>query len=85
MIILPGDPEFDPTLALNLPPDWHKIANQYGGNYGFVVDAESGLIRVENQVGIIDYVEGGEYDDRLRQLKFDDDDDDNFESDWIND
>ena len=77
MIILPGDSEFDETLATTLPFDWQAIASQYGDDYGFVVDSESGLIRVENSRGIREYVEGGEYDERLALL--DDDDDLDFD------
>lgn len=82
MLILPGDPEFDSTLALNLPFGWQLTANTYGGDYGFVVDADSGLLRVENSIGIREYVEGGEYNARLAQIESDDeveDEDDAYE------
>lgn len=73
MIILPGDPEFDCTLATTLPPDWQFFAGQYGDDYGFVVDSQTGLLRVENSVGMHEYVEGGEYDERLTQTLDDSD------------
>ena len=76
MLILPGDPEFDETLSTTLPPDWQFLAGTNGDDYGFVVDADSGLIRVENSDGIREYVWGGEYDERLAQIEDDDDDDD---------
>ncbi len=76
LLILPGDPEFDSTLALSLPPDWQFLAARQGGDYGFVVDSQSGLLRVEDSTGIREYVNGGEYDDRLAAIE--DDEDDNF-------
>lgn len=80
MLILPGEPEFDETLATTLPPDWQFLAGANGDDYGFVVDADSGLIRVENSAGIREYLRGGEYDERLAQIDDDDDDDDFY---WI--
>lgn len=67
-LILPGDPEYDDTLAAVLPPDWQTAAGRWGGDYGFVVDSQTGMLRVENSQGIREYVEGGEYDERLDQL-----------------
>lgn len=74
-LILPGDPEFDYTLSTALPPDWQVLASNYGGDYGFVADVESGLLRIENTSGIREYVEGGEYDDRLAFIDEDEDED----------
>lgn len=79
MIILPGDSEFDETLATTLPLNWQAIAEQYGGDYGFVVDSQSGLLRVENSRGIREYVDGGEYDERLALIEDDWDDEDDWE------
>lgn len=84
MLILPGNPEFDSTLALNLPPNWQYEASNYGGDYGFVVDSDSGLLRVTNSIGIREYVEGGEYDARLSQIESDDEYEDE-EVIWFND
>jgi hypothetical protein len=61
LLILPGDPEFDYTLSCALPPDWQVLASNYGGDYGFVADVESGLLRVENTKGMVDYVEGASH------------------------
>lgn len=68
-IILPGSEEFDETLALALPTGWYEFACRHSGNYGFVVDSESGLVRVESLTGVREYVEGGEYDERLKQVE----------------
>lgn len=67
-LILPGDPEYDETLACVLPPGWQAAAGQWGGDYGFVVDSQTGMLRVENSAGIREYVSGGEYDERLEQI-----------------
>lgn len=68
LLLLPGDPEYEDTLATTLPFDWQEVATYHGGDYGFVVDSETGLLRVEDSVGITEYVEGGEYDERLAQI-----------------
>lgn len=73
-LILPGDPEFDFTLAATLPFNWQETAAEYSGDYGFVVDSQSGLMRVENSQGIREYVHGGEYDARLEFIAEDIDD-----------
>lgn len=67
-LILPGDPEFDFTLATVLPTNWQEVAAYNSGDYGFVVDSQTGLLRVENSAGIREYVQGGEYDERLEQI-----------------
>lgn len=79
MIILPSDSEFDETLCTTLPLNWQAIASQYSGDYGFVVDSESGLLRVENSRGIREYVEGGEYDERLALIEDDWDEDEDWD------
>lgn len=72
MIILPGADEFDETLAMTLPPNWQQMAEKLGGDYGFVADSQTGMLRIENSLGIREYVNGGEYDERL--LSIDDND-----------
>lgn len=68
LLFLPGDPEYEDTLATTLPFGWQEVAAYHGGDYGFVVDSETGLLRVEDSAGIRDYVEGGEYGERLGQI-----------------
>lgn len=67
-LILPGDPEYDFTLSTVIPPDWQISADQWNGDYGFVVDSETGLMRVEDSKGITEYLHSGEYDERLDQI-----------------
>lgn len=67
-LILPGDPEYDFTLSTVVSPDWQILADQWNGDYGFVVDPETGLMRVEDSKGITEYLYGGEYDERLEQI-----------------
>lgn len=64
-LILPDDPEYSETLATVLPPDWQNERGRWNGDYGFVVDSQTGMLRVENSIGIREYVQGGEYDKRL--------------------
>lgn len=81
-LLLPGDPEFDATLGLNLPPNWRQFAQSNHGDFGFVARAGSGILEPVTFDGLIDYVEGGEYDERLDEL---DDDEflDEFEDGWL--
>jgi hypothetical protein len=67
-LILPGNPEFDETLATTLPPDWQEVACRANGDYGFVVDRGSGMIRIVDSSGLTEYLEGGEYDERLESI-----------------
>ena len=69
-LILPGDPEFDLTLA-SPPPGWRQaIANQ--DNYAFVARSGSGLLEPVSMRDLEDYLEGGEYDQRLDEIGDDD-------------
>lgn len=68
MIILPGDPEFDLTLACNLPPDWRKVADRLGENCVFVASSGSGVLRPCDPNETAEYLYGGEYDDRLLEI-----------------
>ena len=70
-LILPGEWEFEETLASVLPFGWQDLAHRLGGDYGFVVDSESGLLRVESGKGVREYLEGGEYDERLEAIELD--------------
>ena len=67
-LILPGTDEFEDTLATTLPLGWQQVAYDSGGEYGFVVDVETGLLRCENFLGLREYEHGGEYDERLTQI-----------------
>jgi hypothetical protein len=68
MIILPGDPLFDSTLSTSLPPGWKKVAARGDDWHAFVADYASGILRPVTYIEMIDYVEGGEYDERLQVM-----------------
>ncbi|NJL39031.1 MAG: hypothetical protein HC899_21500, partial [Leptolyngbyaceae cyanobacterium SM1_4_3] len=56
-IILPGDPEFDLTLGLNLPPNWGQVAHQTWGQTACIARAESGLLEAVSGEELIEYLE----------------------------
>lgn len=72
LLVLPGMDEFEDTLMTTLPYDWQQIAHAASGDYGFVVDVESGLLRCEDFAGLHEYEQGGEYDERLSAIEDDD-------------
>jgi len=67
MLILPGDPEFSETLATP-PPNWREVAARLSGEFAFVAKADSGILQPVSMRELDDYIEGGEYDERLEQL-----------------
>lgn len=67
-LILPGDPEFDFTLATAKPPNWQEVAWKSYGEFVHVFDAESGVMRTVNAQAATEYLEGGEYDERLKAI-----------------
>lgn len=70
MIILPGSPEFEHTLATARPPDYNEVAASALDNIALVADAESGLLRaVRYEDQLWDYLLGGEYEVRASQLE----------------
>lgn len=64
--MLPGDPGFDLTL-MTPRPDWHDAASRDGDSYAFVV-GEDGLARPVTSKELQEYMDGGEYDQRLDQI-----------------
>ena len=70
MLILPGNPLFDLTLATP-PPDWESVANKDGDTYAFVAEPKSGLMRPVTSKELKDYLHGGEYDERLAEIEID--------------
>lgn len=69
VLILPGDPEFYWTLSTALPPDWIAAADRIGEQCAFVADAESGLLRPAFADELEEYLHGGEYDERMKQIE----------------
>jgi hypothetical protein len=72
-LILPGDPLFDFTLATAPPPGVESAPF-------LVADAASGILRPAGDQELRDYLEGGEYSERMRAIG---DSDDPEESDWL--
>ena len=66
MLILPGHPLFDLTLATPRP-DWQETAS-VDEKYAFVAEPGSGLMRPVTQRELEDYLYGGEYDERLQEI-----------------
>lgn len=73
-LILPGDPEFNFTLATSPPPNWRQAAAKGGGFVNFVIEPNSGLMRPVTPEELTEYLEGGEYDERLDEIEDDWDD-----------
>lgn len=67
-LILPGTPEFNLTLGAVLPPDWHQVAYQTNGDFAFIARAGSGLLEPVPWEVAEEYMEGGEWDERLNQI-----------------
>lgn len=64
MLILPGDPLFADTLACP-PPNWQAIAASNSGRFAIVARAGSGILEAVPQQEVDEYLEGGEYAERL--------------------
>lgn len=73
MLVLPGDPIFDWTLATMPPP-----GSQQGSI--LVADSESGILRPVDLSELREYLNGGEYDERMRSIG---DSADPEESSWL--
>jgi len=63
-LTLPGDSEFDWWLS-QPPAFWRHKANEVGDQVAYVADVETGLLRPVGASELIDYLESGEYDDRM--------------------
>lgn len=72
-LILPGNPLFDFTLATMPPP------GSQGETY-LVADSETGILRPATLKELDEYLEGGEYEERMHSIG---DSADPEESDWL--
>jgi hypothetical protein len=72
MIILPGDYGFYETLATP-PPGWRSQISS-SNNAAFIVRAGSELLELVDERQLIEYTEGGEFDQRSDEMIDDDDD-----------
>lgn len=66
-LILPGNPLFDLTLA-SPPPNWGEVAARDGNSVSFVADPVSGIFRAVTEAELDEYLEGGEYEERLIEI-----------------
>lgn len=66
-LLYPGDPDFDYYLA-TLPPNWKQNLHQNQGQCAFVAEPGSGILRPANPSELADYLEGGEYEERLEEI-----------------
>lgn len=65
MIILPGDPLFDLTLALAKRPDWKEIAAKDQGVVFCALPGDSGLLTPLTWQETQEYLQGGAWDERM--------------------
>lgn len=67
MLILPGHPLFNLTLATPRP-DYQDKAARDGNTYAFVAEPNSGLMRPVTSEELEEYLYGGEYEERLDEI-----------------
>lgn len=79
-LILPGSFEYEMALGA-LPLGWQHDAHRFFGNYAFVADSETGLLRTVDGLGFQEYLLGGEYEERLAAMGYEDDED-SVLTDW---
>lgn len=68
-LILPGHPLFTRTAETSIPPDWRAKAESMGQMPNFVVDPNTGLFRPATREELDEYLDGGEYDQRLDAME----------------
>ncbi|NER84498.1 MAG: hypothetical protein F6K42_34245 [Leptolyngbya sp. SIO1D8] len=68
LIMLPEHPLFEVILSSVKPPGWRQASERLGDETNYVADPETGLLRTATPDELMDYVWGGEYDERLEQL-----------------
>lgn len=68
MLILPDNPLFDFTLATIRPPGWKQVADKKGESVAFIVQPGSGIMRPATWSEMQDYLNSGEYDERLKEI-----------------
>lgn len=64
MLILPGNPLFDFTLGTIPPPGYEQSTT-----VAFVARTGSGILEPVGEEGFEEYVEGGEYDERMLEIE----------------
>ena len=69
-LILPGTTVFNETLS-QVPFWWKEYASQNDGWCNFGVDVESGLLKPLNKRETHEYLFGGEFEERIKQIELD--------------
>ena len=67
-LILPGDEEYELTIGSIMPFDWKYQAYKNFGEFTFVADSQSGLLRTANKKETDEYLYGGEYEERMLSI-----------------
>lgn len=70
-LILPGDPEFEATLSC-FPMGWQQVRNSSNGDFALVARSDTGLLEAVPWGEAVEYIEGGEWDERLTATGGDD-------------
>ena len=67
-LLYPGDNLFDYYLA-TLPLNWKELAYQFSGQIAYIAEPRSGLLRPANTKELTEYLYGGEYEERLKEIE----------------
>lgn len=68
LLILPGDPRFEATLQTASHPMWAAKSADDGYGAAYVVEPGSGLLRPASGAELEEYLYGGEYEERQRDI-----------------
>lgn len=68
-LLLPGEPGFAEILAYTPPPNWRDVAARDGNSYAYVAEPGSAILRAVGMAELDEYLEGGEYDERLAEIE----------------
>lgn len=67
-IILPGHPWYDTTLSHNVPPGWKEESIDSCNGQNFIFKVDSGLMVPASETQLTEYLQGGEYEERLTSI-----------------
>ncbi|MFB8788648.1 MAG: hypothetical protein U7123_07295 [Potamolinea sp.] len=68
-LIYPWHPEFHQSLAV-IPPDFYQARHQHSGDVALICQAGSDLMLPLGGKDLEEYIQGGEWDERTKQLQF---------------
>ncbi|MGJ3253823.1 MAG: hypothetical protein ACFE0J_22220 [Elainellaceae cyanobacterium] len=69
LILTPDDPEFAAAASSLLPQFWGNKLSHCHGDVVWCVRSDSGLIEPLSHAETLEYLEGGEYEERLSQIE----------------